>query len=58
MTVNKEIVNLLKDIKKQNNTIIKILRSIDKGVCKVNSYVCNDDLDEEFFGNDSDSENS
>lgn len=58
MTVNKEIVNLLKDIKKQNNTIIKILRSIDIGVCEVNSYVCNDDLDEEFFGNDSDSENS
>lgn len=58
MTANKEIVNLLKDIKKQNNTIIKILRSIDIGVCEVNDYVINDDMDEEFFGNDSDSENS
>lgn len=58
MTADKEIVSLLKDIKKQNNTIIKILRSIDKGVCEVNGYVINDDMDEEFFGNDSDSENS
>lgn len=58
MGINKEIVNLLKDIKKQNNTIIKILRSIDIGVCEVNDYVINDDMDEEFFGNDSDSENS
>lgn len=49
---------MLKDIKKQNNTIIKILRSIDIGVCEVNDYVINDDMDEEFFGNDSDSENS
>lgn len=58
MTANKEIVNLLKDIKKQNNTIIKILRSVDSGVCEINDYVINDDMDEEFFGNDSDSENS
>lgn len=46
MTADKEIVSLLKDIKKQNNTIIKILRNIDNGVNK------------EFFGNDSDSKNS
>lgn len=58
MTVDKEVVNLLKDIKKQNNTIIKILKKIDNGVCEVNGYVINDDMDEEFFGNDSDSENS
>lgn len=58
MTVDKEVVNLLKDIKKQNNTIIKILKNIDNGVSEANGYVCNDDLDEEFFGNDSDSKNS
>ena len=38
MTADKEIVNLLKDIKKQNNTIIKILKSIDNGVCEANGY--------------------
>lgn len=58
MTADKEIVNLLKDIKKQNNTIIKILKNIDNGVLEANGYVINDDMDEEFFGNDSDSENS
>lgn len=49
MTADKEIVNLLKNIKKQNNTIIKILKNIDNGVLEANGYVCNDDLDEEFF---------
>lgn len=38
MTADKEIVSLLKDIKKQNNTIIKILRQIDNGVNEVNGY--------------------
>ena len=38
MNIDKEIVNLLKDIKKQNNTIIKILKDIDNGVCEVNGY--------------------
>lgn len=42
MTADKEIVSLLKDIKKQNNTIIKTLRSIDKGVCEVNGYIIKD----------------
>lgn len=43
MTADKEIVNLLKDIKKQNNTIIKILKNIDNGVCEVNGYVIEQD---------------
>lgn len=43
MTANKEIVNLLRDIKKQNNTIIKILKSIDNGVCEANGYVIEQD---------------
>lgn len=43
MTADKEIVSLLKDIKKQNNTIIKILRNIDNGVCEVNGYVIEQD---------------
>lgn len=43
MTAGKEIVNLLKDIKKQNNTIIKILKDIDNGVCEVNGYVIEQD---------------
>lgn len=38
MNADKEIVSLLKDIKKQNNTIIKILKSIDNGVCEVNGF--------------------
>jgi hypothetical protein len=38
MNIDKEIVNLLKDIKKQNNTIIKILKNIDNGVCEANGY--------------------
>lgn len=70
MNADKEVVSLLKDIKKQNNTIIKTLRSIDKGVCEVNGYdidkgvreVNGYDIDngvnKEFFGNDSDSKNS
>lgn len=70
MTVDKEVVNLLKDIKKQNNTIIKILRNIDNGVNEVNGYNIDNgvrevngyDIDngvnKEFFGNDSDSKNS
>ena len=58
MTADKEIVNLLKDIKKQNNTIIKILKSINNGVYEANGYVIDDGVDEEFFGNDSDSKNS
>lgn len=43
MTAGKEIVNLLKYIKKQNNTIIKILKDIDTGVCEVNGYVIEQD---------------
>lgn len=43
MTANKEIVNLLRDIKKQNNTIIKILKNIDNGVCEANGYVIEQD---------------
>jgi hypothetical protein len=58
MTADKEIVNLLKDIKKQNNTIIKILRNIDNGVCEVNGYDIDNGVNKEFFGNDSDSKNS
>lgn len=58
MTADKEIVSLLKDIKKQNNTIIKILRNIDNGVCEVNGYVIDNGVNKEFFGNDSDSKNS
>lgn len=59
MNIDKEIVNLLKDIKKQNNTIIKILKNIDNGVCEANGYVIEQDGEnEEFFGNDSDSKNS
>lgn len=33
-----EVINLLKDIKKQNDTIIKQLRSIDNGVAEANGY--------------------
>lgn len=43
MTADKEIVSLLKDIKKQNNTIIKILRDINNGVCEANGYVIEQD---------------
>lgn len=43
MTANKEIVNLLKDIKKQNNIIIKILISIDIGIREANGYVIEQD---------------
>lgn len=43
MTADKEIVDLLKEIKKQNNTIIKILKDIDNGVCEVNGYVIEQD---------------
>lgn len=42
MNIDKEIVNLLKDIKKQNNTIIKILKNIDNGVAEANGYVLED----------------
>lgn len=58
MTADKEIVSLLKDIKKQNNTIIKILKSIENGVCEVNGYDIDNGVNKEFFGNDSDSKNS
>lgn len=57
MKIDKEIVNLLKDIKKQNNTIIKILKNIDIGVAEANGYYINEELDEDL-SNDSDSENS
>lgn len=43
MNADKEIVFLLKDIKKQNNTIIKILKRIDNGVCEANGYVIEQD---------------
>lgn len=43
MGINKEIVNLLKNIKKQNNTIIKLLKNIDNGVCEANGYVIEQD---------------
>lgn len=43
MNANKEIVFLLKDIKKQNNTIIKILKRIDDGVCEANGYIIEQD---------------
>lgn len=43
MTADKEIVSLLKDIKKQNNTIIKLLKNIDNGVCEANGYVIEQD---------------
>lgn len=43
MNIDKEIVNLLKDIKKQNNTIIKLLKNIDNGVCEANGYVIEQD---------------
>lgn len=42
MTADKEIVSLLKDIKKQNNTIIKILKDINNGVNEANGYVVED----------------
>lgn len=42
MNIDKEIVNLLKDIKKQNNTIIKTLKNIDNGVAEANGYVLED----------------
>lgn len=45
MTANKEIVNLLKDIKKRNDTIIKSLKSIDNGVCEANGYIIKDGED-------------
>lgn len=37
-----EIINLLKDIKKQNDTIIKRLRSIDEVVAEANGYIIKD----------------
>lgn len=42
MGINKEIVNLLKDIKKQNNTIIKTLKDINNGVAEANGYILED----------------
>lgn len=48
---------MLKDIKKQNNTIIKILKDINNGVAEANGYYINEELDEDL-SNDSDSENS
>ena len=57
MQADKEIVCLLKEIKKQNNTIIKVLKNIDNGVAETNGYYINEDLDEEL-SDDSDSKNS
>lgn len=45
MNADKKIVFLLEDIKKQNNTIIKILKSIDNGVCEANGYIIKDGED-------------
>lgn len=38
----KEVIKLLKDINKQNDTIIKQLRSIDNGVAEANGYINED----------------
>jgi hypothetical protein len=38
----KEVIKLLKDINKQNDTIIKQLRSIDNGVAEANGYITED----------------
>lgn len=41
-----EVINLLKDIKKQNDTIIKQLRSINNGVAEANGYILEDGEDD------------
>lgn len=41
-----EVINLLKDIKKQNDTIIKQLRSIDNSVAEANGYILEDGEDD------------
>nr|WP_211148459.1 hypothetical protein [Ruminococcus sp. 1001270H_150608_F2] len=38
----KEVIKLLNDINKQNDTIIKQLRSIDNGVAEANGYITED----------------
>ena len=38
----KEVISLLKDIKKQNNTIIKQLKGINNGVAETNGYIIED----------------
>lgn len=42
----KEVIKLLKDINKQNDTIIKQLRSIDNGVAEANGYILEDGEDD------------
>lgn len=42
----KEVIKLLKDINKQNDTIIKQLRSIDNGVTEANGYILEDEENE------------
>lgn len=41
-----EVINLLKDIKKQNDTIIKQLRNIGDGVAEANGYIIEDGEDD------------
>lgn len=41
-----EVINLLKDIKKQNDTIIKQLRNINNGVAEANGYIIEDGEDD------------
>ncbi len=38
-----EVINLLKDIKKQNDTIIKQLKNIDNSVAEANGYIISED---------------
>lgn len=42
-----EVINLLKDIKKQNDTIIKQLRNIGAGVAEANGYIISEDNENE-----------
>lgn len=44
----KEVIKLLNDINKQNDTIIKQLRSIDNGVAEANGYITEDGKNDWF----------
>lgn len=41
-----EVINLLKDIKKQNDTIIKQLKDINSNVAEANGYILEDGEDD------------